>query len=181
MNGRKLKGGLLGGLIAKLRDDRKLELTVYAAFILLALIIFALSGGISCGETNLDSSYARLPGNTNDTNSALDESRIEARLAQILSGIRGAGKVEVMVVIGANNESSQNGGTDTGGLLSHSPSGKAVNDLGGTRVEGVIVIAEGADDIRVRTDIQSAVRSLLGIDASRIGVYSMCEGLEPTP
>ena len=69
--------------IAKLRDDRKLEILVYSALILTAAIIFAATGGISCS------------GSMKSEEAAFGAT--EERLECILSRIAGAGKVSVMV------------------------------------------------------------------------------------
>ena len=48
-------------------------------------------------------------------------------------------------------------------------------NLGETEEEiyGVIVLAQGARDIMVRTRIQSAVQTVLNVDAARINVFEM--------
>lgn len=66
---------------------------------------------------------------------------LERRLTGILSQVDGVGKVRVMV---AEDEDGS--------------------------VEGVLVAAEGADDIRVCLRIQYAVQTLLGAEASQIEV-----------
>lgn len=70
-----------------------------------------------------------------------DGTGLEQRLAGILGQIDGVGRVRVMVTENAD--------------------GKA---------EGVLVVAEGADDIRVCLRLQYAVQTLLGTEAARIEI-----------
>ena len=69
------------------------------------------------------------------------QTELESRLCAILSQMEGVGEVHVMV---------------------------AEDGEGG--VEGVLVVADGADDIAVRLRIQYAVQTLLGAEASDIEV-----------
>lgn len=66
---------------------------------------------------------------------------LERRLAGVLSRIEGVGRVEVMV---------------------------AENSAG--EPEGVLVVAQGADDVGVCLRLQYAVQTLLGTEAARIEV-----------
>ena len=68
---------------------------------------------------------------------------IEARLAQALSWVEGAGKVRVVIY----DESDEIG--------------------------GVLIVAEGADDLRVRLAIGEAARTVLGVELERIEVMDM--------
>ncbi len=73
---------------------------------------------------------------------------LEARLARILSGVDGAGRVEVFVAYDA--ESSPD------------------------RVpKGAVVVAEGARDIGVRLALQQAVQTALGVPSARVDVLTM--------
>ena len=66
---------------------------------------------------------------------------LEQRLAGILGQIDGVGRVRVMVTENANGEA-----------------------------EGVLVVADGADDVGVCLQLQYAVQTLLGTDAARIEI-----------
>ena len=65
----------------------------------------------------------------------------ESRMCAILSSIDGAGRVRVM--------------------LSENASGECT---------GAVIAAEGADDVRVRLEIQRAVRTLTGLTLNKIEV-----------
>ena len=70
---------------------------------------------------------------------------IEARLAQALSWVKGAGEVRVVIY----DE--------------------------GDEIEGVLIVAEGAEDLRVRLEIGEAAHAVLGVDLERIEVMDMKE------
>lgn len=72
----------------------------------------------------------------------------EARLARVLSAMEGAGNVEVAVFY----EPVQ---------------GKDAS----TQPCGVVVVAQGADDIAVRLRLTRAVCTLLGVDAEQVEVF----------
>lgn len=72
----------------------------------------------------------------------------EARLARVLSAMEGAGNVEVAVFY----EPAQ---------------GKDAS----TQPCGVVVVAQGADDIAVRLRLTRAVCTLLGMDAAQVEVF----------
>lgn len=157
---------IFAGFVDALRKDRRLELAVYAALIIAAFIIFAATGGISCTKGGLGNNA----GTADYVNTAVysdepmqrSESETEKRLQSILEGISGAGRVEVMISFYGSDGQTKDFNSAEGFNASALPD-----------VRGVIVLAEGADNIRVRTDIQTAVRTLLGIDAGRIGVYKL--------
>ena len=77
---------------------------------------------------------------------------LEQRMESVLSCVEGAGKVRVLV-----NE----GGT-VGALNS-----------GQKQSAGVLVVAEGAKNIRVKMELEQAVMALLGVDASQIEILGM--------
>lgn len=70
--------------------------------------------------------------------------QLEKRMERVLESVEGAGRVRVMV-----NESPQ-----------------------GT-VQGVLVVAQGADNLRVVMELERAVCALMDIDSSQIEVLSM--------
>ncbi|MBR4080315.1 MAG: hypothetical protein IKK21_00845 [Clostridia bacterium] len=74
----------------------------------------------------------------------------EARLARVLSAMEGAGQVEVAVFYDSSEESAV-------------PC-------------GVVVVADGAQDVAVRLQLSRAVETLLGVDASQVDVFKRREG-----
>ena len=69
---------------------------------------------------------------------------LETRMEQALSAIKGAGDVRVLI-----------------------------NEAADGSVTGVLVVAEGADDIGVRLMLESAVHATLDVDISRIEIVGM--------
>ena len=68
-------------------------------------------------------------------------SELENRLSAILSRIDGAGTVEVMITEDAQGEA-----------------------------QGILVVADGAEDLGIYLRLQYAVQSLLGVETSRIEI-----------
>lgn len=80
---------------------------------------------------------------------------LEQRMEAVLESVRGAGRVRVMV-----------NSTEIRDVFSDGSSAQVV---------GVLVVAEGADDLKVAMALQQAVQTLLGIEASRIEILDMKE------
>lgn len=175
------KDSLFAGFVNRLRDDKRLEIAVYALLAAVAAIIFFASGGISCdrGSSYLKDEKSAAP-------ETVTETELERRLEEILQRIDGAGKVRVMITFDgsptlvtaeeSSRSTSQGGSTESvkpstvTGSGSQSPIVLRQITPG---IRGVVVVAEGARDIRVKTELQSAVMTVLGADASVIGVYPM--------
>ena len=69
------------------------------------------------------------------------ETSLEARMARVLSQMEGAGRVSVLL----------NRGSDE-------------------RVTGAVIVAEGADNLRVMLELQRAAKALLGLELEDIEV-----------
>ena len=126
-----------------------------------------------------------------------EEAAIEVRLKQILGKIKGAGEVEVMItfdmgseIIPASNtvksedtseEKDASGGIRT--VQSENLTENIVISNDNTakplvlkeikpQVRGVIVVAEGADDIEVKMRLYDAVKTVLQVSGDRVQVYA---------
>lgn len=77
---------------------------------------------------------------------------LEQRMEAVLSSIAGAGEVRVLV-----NQAETAFATS------------------GAAVTGVLVVAEGAGDMRVMLELQQAVRALLGVETEQIEILTMKE------
>lgn len=123
----------------------------------------------------------------------------EERLKDLLSAIKGAGAVEVMIayksskeIVPAMNstesstqteESDNNGGKRITKQLDINSQPVSMSTSQGSQalitkeiepeIQGVIVVAEGAEDIKVRLELQNAVQTLLGINANQVEVFPM--------
>ncbi len=80
---------------------------------------------------------------------------LERRMEAVLECVQGAGRVRVLVN-GSENTDMFSGQTDRS-------------------VVGVLVVAEGADDLNVALALGRAVQTLLGIEADRIEILDMKE------
>ncbi|WP_130807141.1 sporulation stage III protein AG [Senegalia massiliensis] len=120
---------------------------------------------------------------------------IEIKLKKILSEMKGVGDVEVMVTlletvenIPATNttknkevtkENDSEGGTRDV-MREESTEQIVMNGNGGEmitikevkpEIKGVIIAAEGANDIRIKETIYNAVKTVLGISGNKVEVY----------
>ena len=84
-----------------------------------------------------------------------EKTRLESCLEELLSGVEGVGKVEVIIMTG-----------DEGNDSSFSMNGQI-------SVTGVLVSAEGAGSAVVVQDIQQAIMALFQIEANKIRVMKM--------
>lgn len=82
--------------------------------------------------------------------------RQEKRIAEVLSAIQGAGRVEVALFYG--QESSGLMGTQTADIPT-----------------GAVVVAQGGGDMTVRLNLIRALRTLLGLPESAVDVFEMKE------
>ena len=139
-----------------------------------------------------------IPGNTAQGKTVQSRSEIETaddaqRLAEVLSGIKGAGKVEVMITYESDGElvpayqkeenENRSNGTQESYSLSSSNKIVTVYEQGTTtalilmkkkpQVKGVIVIAQGASDLTVRMSLSQAVRTVLQVSADRVDIFEM--------
>jgi len=79
-------------------------------------------------------------------------SQEERRIAEVLSSMAGAGRVEV--------------------ALFYSPTGKLGETASPT---GAVIVAQGADDLAVRLNLIRAIRTLLGLPENAVDVFAMEE------
>ena len=123
----------------------------------------------------------------------------EQRLKEILSAIKGAGRVEVMItynsgkeIIPAMNtvesttvteEEDNSGGTRRINQTDKNFQPSTFNDSEGSKpiilkevepeIKGVIIISEGAEDIRVKMELMKAVQVALGVNPNQVEVFPM--------
>jgi len=160
-------------LFAKLKALSPKKKTQYLAVVIIIAVILAIY------FSTLTPAEKAEPNEADDT---------EARLEEVLSGVEGAGKVSVMISYSSSAEKvparstdtqvTDNAGADRTESTMSERSDIAVSAGGETvilkemspEVCGVIVVAEGADDIGVRLSLVRAVTTLLDIDANKVEV-----------
>ena len=82
-----------------------------------------------------------------------ESTSLERRMENVLSCIEGAGRVRVLV---------------------HSADAAAFASQDG-QAAGVLVVAEGAGNLKVNMELQRAVQALLGVEAEQIEILTMKE------
>ena len=125
----KIKGS---ALLKKIKGIKNIRLIAAIFIIAVALLIYS---SVATNNAVRDAS---------GTESAYGMDSEESRLASVLEGLEGVGRVETMITRGENDE-----------------------------IVGVIVIAEGAEDIGVRLRLLSAVTTAMGVDKQIVNVYTM--------
>jgi len=132
-----------------------------------------------------------------DEDSTQDQQEI--KLEKALSAIKGAGKVEVMITYKSGKEivpafsnvestivtqeEDTNGGTRSINQVDTNIQPVTISNSEGTEplvlkevepeIKGVIVIAEGAEDIRVKLELLRAVQVALGVKSNQVEVFAM--------
>lgn len=151
--------------LAKLKTKTGGKLAETVCIILLisvaALVLFTSLGGKEGEEP--EGSYAR---------------QTEKRLAAVLSQIEGAGEVEVFLtvrsegalVVATEITEHADGSVTTSPVLSGGEPIVLEECL--PAVTGVLIVAEGADDLSVRFNLLEAAASVLDINQSLIKVYT---------
>lgn len=119
-------------MLKKIRGIKNIRLIAAIFIIAVALIIYS--------NVAADRAAADRTAGAPETSMDSDESR----LAGILEGLEGVGRVETLITRGEDDE-----------------------------VVGIIVIAEGAEDIATRLRLLSAVTTAMGVDKQIVNVYTM--------
>ena len=119
-------------VLKKIRGIKNIRLIAAIFIIAVALIIYS--------NVAADRAAADRTAGAPETSMDSDESR----LAGILEGLEGVGRVETMITRGEDDE-----------------------------VVGIIVIAEGAEDVATRLRLLSAVTTAMGVDKQIVNVYTM--------
>ena len=178
---------------AKVKKNPALTYVLYAAVGLAAVLFYLIGSGLHCG------SESKKTIDTTATESRTEKrDELEQRLIDVLSKIRGAGKVDVLVTYETNGEivtatvrqtdedvrsADGTGRNETSRSLREVTEPATVETANGHApiilyekepvVRGVIVVAEGASDFSVRQKLETAVHAVTGIPIDRIEVFEM--------
>ena len=132
-----------------IKSDKSVKIILAAGAALMLLIAF---GGFFGGSTKTEETgYSR-------EKLAEYEARLEKRLSDILSEIKGIGKTEVMITLDGAEQTEYGKSKDM--LIS----------VKAPQVRGVIVVCEGGDNIAVKEKVINAVSGVFGISTTRISV-----------
>jgi len=129
------------------------------------------------------------------------EGLLEARLEEILSYVEGAGKIKVMVTLKASgekvilketpytkntvNEQDSGGGLRNTTDLTQSDTVVYIEENGGKvpymiqetapEIEGILVIAQGADNETVKNELNTAIAALFDLQSHKIKICKMAD------
>ena len=168
--------------------------TVYLVCGTAAVLLYLLGSQKDCSAKQPEAADAATVRET-----GRDE--LEQRLGEILSQIRGAGRVDVLVTYETNGEivtatvrqtdedvrdANGTGSSETSRTVREVTEPATVETANGHApiilyekeplVRGVIVVAEGAADFSVREKLQAAVHAATGIPIERIEVFERTYG-----
>ena len=177
-------------------------------FLTRLILLFCLGMALLLGSTFLDrresdsrvESVASMSTSYEPAAVTSYERTLELRLAEVLSLVHGAGRVEVMLTLSGSreiilaedtvvNESKINEEDSAGGSRESHSLAKDIRTIlvqsprGGQepiilreimpKVEGVIIVAEGGDNVFVREALMRAATTVLGVDIHRVQVLQM--------
>ena len=186
----------------------KLVMMFVAGVLLVLLTFPSLFGGENEDKdkkNTTESSEKQIGTNTTSCDSNTYISELEGRLENILRKVNGIGEVEVMITLRASkeqvplkdvpytqeglNEIDGEGGSRTDNSIQKEESTVLVtNEDGNTQpyilqvrepeVEGILVIAEGGDNVLIIMDIIEAAEVLFDIPAHKVKVMKMSDGIK---
>jgi len=192
-------GKMSEGFFSKEKGRRNLWLTGLAALGVALLILSGTSGGKSGGkQTSLQEGAPIREQPVNGMTA--EEEQLGKKLCEMLKQVEGAGRVEVSVRLSGTTRAEYAVNTTTGKKTTQekdqaggtrittedSGSGQLVMNRNGSggeqpvvereiapQIAGVLVVAEGAGDARVKAKIFEATRVALGVDPQKILVLPM--------
>ena len=169
-------------LIKRIKGIKNVEIIIAVVIAIIIILIYFLPD--EPNSTNGNASIS--PSNCNNEQAK--------ELASVLSKIKGAGNVSVMITYESNGElvpAYQQDINETNNIngnqvtYSRSESNKLITvyQQGGSgalilmekkpQIKGVIVIAEGAADLNVKLNLYKAVQTVLQINATKVDVFEM--------
>ena len=189
----------LKDLIVRFKEIKNIELIAAILVISIVISIYASTFSKPADAGENESQPENDTGLHWVNNNSFSENRDEQRLKEILSAIKGAGQVEVMItynsgkeIIPAMNtvesttvteEEDNNGGTRKINQTDKNFQPSTFNDSEGSKpiilkevepeIKGVIIISQGAEDIRVKMELMKAVQVALGIKPNQVEVFPM--------
>lgn len=171
-------------IFKKLKSIKHIEIIILAIFAIL-LVLICFSGNTFSFLTSTDNQEE--DNGLNFVYSSQFISEMESRLKNVLSGIKGAGRVEVMITIERGSELVFAGNetitTSAGGsgtvtektiiiVTQNGVSSPIVISEILPKIKGVVIVSEGAKDISVRLNLLYAAQTLLSLDSQNIQVFA---------
>ena len=158
-------------VLEKIKNNKKIQYIIIAICFVVAILILIFSSISSMNQSSKSQ---------NSVDSYV--TNLEERLSKTLSKVKGAGKVSVIITVESGMETVLASKiitteTPTGTEVEETPlivNGKTVvvKELY-PKIVGVLIVAEGANNISVMNKIQQATISLLDIQLNQIEILSM--------
>jgi stage III sporulation protein AG len=149
----------------------------YAAIFAGVLILILALSEIVGGGTSPPKTTETVSEKFSDADAYADS--LEAKLTALISEIEGVGKAEVMVTVGSTERyiyakegrSSGTGSQNEIVIIDNGAGDTALTEsVVKPEITGVVIVCEGGDDARVAEKVVMAVKTALGIGASKIYV-----------
>lgn len=128
---------------AKVKTIKNIEIIIGVVIICIVVLIY--STVTSKPESN------KISGLSDNKSYGENATELEMRLGEILSEIDGAGRVSVMI----SQETCEDGASAEGQI----------------KASGVVIVADGADNVMVRMNLITATKTLLDVDADAIQIF----------
>lgn len=175
--------------ISKIKSIKHIEVYLVVLLIAVVLIIWFADFGTNANETTKDT--------TSTSSLSQYTTELENKLSATLSQIEGAGSVSVMITLDGSSQlilayETESKSNTTDNTTSSGTSTKTNNTTANSTpiiinsngqstplvlseimpdVKGVVVVCEGANNIRVKLNILEAVQALLGVSSSQIEIF----------
>lgn len=176
----------------KLKKIKHIEIIIVAVLAGLILLIWFADFG---GGKNTNTGTSTI---SSTSSTARYAEELEGKLEQALSKINGAGNVKVMITFdgvtelvlastkdekkNSTSNSTSSGATNKTETTTVSTEPILIKENGSTNpivlmeilpdIKGVIVVAQGADNIRVKLDLLKAVQALLSVQSSQVEIFT---------
>ena len=171
MNDEKVKNKHSFNILDKIRNNKKLQYGIIIFFLIIIVVMFVFSSNTK--QVSSENEYDYIQNYVNN---------LENKLSSCLSKVKGAGKVSVVITVESGMEtvlamSTTTKETSSGVETQTVPvviNGKTVvvKELY-PKITGVLIVAEGANNLLVMSKLQNATMSLLDIDIEQIEILSM--------
>lgn len=171
--------------LLKYKIDKKMKIIIATVLVFAAVLIYFLPS---------DRNNAQIESISNTTDKKTNEQRLE----EVLSSIKGAGEVKVMITYFSSDETvtamnsqkqtsitteTTENGTKTSQTTVENSTPMTVGSGGSEsafvlknnepEIKGVIVVAQGAQNLSVRLELEKAVETVLQILPSQVEIFTM--------
>lgn len=177
--------------VSKVFANKNSKIAVMVVILAIVLIVFLNLSSNS--KTNLTNSSVTNFNSLEYVSSAKYVNNLESKLVSVLSKVKGAGQVEVMVTLESGpelkiatsvdertNTSTSSSTTTTSVTVIENPIIITQNGQSQPlvlmeimpKIKGVIVVAQGAGSTKVKLELLEAVQALLDVPSSNIQIYA---------